>query len=81
MSYFTLRIIVILMETIKDLYQTPTAPRRPRRVVGVCTGPKYGKDVRDLLAFLPFSLCVDLWAQPQTALKAKQYQWTMADTF
>ena len=26
-SYFTLRIIVILMETIKDLYQTPTAPR------------------------------------------------------
>ena len=29
MSYFTLRIIIILMEPIKNLYQTPTAPRRP----------------------------------------------------
>ena len=26
MSHFTLRIIIILMETIKDLYQTPTPP-------------------------------------------------------
>ena len=26
MSYFTLRIIIILMEPIKNLYQTPTAP-------------------------------------------------------
>ena len=26
-SYFTLRIIIILMEPIKDLYQTPTVPR------------------------------------------------------
>jgi hypothetical protein len=36
-SHFTLRIIIILMETIKDLYQTPTPPA----VVGVCTGPKW----------------------------------------
>ena len=48
MSYATLRIIIIFMETIKDLYisaaQPPTAIRPlPIPGVGGCTGPDFQK--------------------------------------
>src|SRR6516164_5420466 len=43
-SYCTLRIIIILMEAIKDLYQTPTAIHPSLfRGFGVCTGPDFRK--------------------------------------
>jgi hypothetical protein len=42
-SYFTFRIIIILMETINDVYQSPTAIYPSLfRGGGVCTDPMKG---------------------------------------
>ena len=43
MSYVTLRIIIILMETIKDLYQTPTRRPAPGGPWGYRTAPAGGQ--------------------------------------
>jgi hypothetical protein len=44
-SYFTLRIIIILMETIKDLYKRliDHRPSPPSGGLPVCTGPDFKK--------------------------------------
>ena len=45
MNYFTLGIIIILMEAIKDLYQTPTAIHPSLfRGLGCAPDPIFGKE-------------------------------------
>jgi len=66
-SYFTLRIIIILMETIKGLYQTPT-PRE--RLWGDSEGSGHNRSMFDMRRreFITLIVAAPQWTSKEQAV-------------